>query len=270
MQTSTLVRVVSALALLCLISEVGDAQAKNPVRGHATGMATDDRDRFRDFLSLFFPELKQRWVTLSVSEPDAFDDPSKRTERLFFVSASLARPDCGEPGHIPALPESAGIPFGGKDCVGDIANKNMQLLKAEFIVAQTRRFQTFAYSAPLIADKFQAILKLVRDHPEWSDEQAGEALRQAGAEFGPPIKPLLLKDLPLEALDEFLGKTRLESVGFQVRAKNVTAEDGSPDAEMLWEVHLSPIGVTKGRITYYWLLFEPFGGKLVSLGAAIK
>jgi hypothetical protein len=75
------------------------------VAGRAPGLGLPARscqiDTFRKFLVLFFPELKQRWVDLSMTEPDAFSG-LQVPSTIFFVSASLTPPDCGVPGQIPS------------------------------------------------------------------------------------------------------------------------------------------------------------------------
>jgi hypothetical protein len=145
--------------------------------------------------------------------------------------------------------------------------KGKVLFKGEFVISQkSGEIEKFGYSAPMVEEQFQSILRAVRDHPEWSDEQAGQELRRARARFGPWNKPAFVKEVPLKQLEPFFGKLHEQSVQFRVRAENGVTENGNPDSEMLWEVRLSPVGAPERRVAYYWLLFEPLGGKLVSLG----
>ncbi len=127
------------------------------------------------------------------------------------------------------------------------------------------RISSFIYPDPLNAEKFQQLRKLVREHPEWSDDQAANALREAGAKFGPWNQADFTKTIPVSQLERFFKPWSLSSVHFRVRSENAVTEAGKPDAEMLWDVRLVSDTTKSHKISYY-LLFEPFEGKLVVLG----
>lgn len=57
----------------------------------------------------------------------------------------------------------------------------------------------------------EAIDKLVESHPEWSDQRAGRALKEAGALYGPADGDEFTKSLHLPNLEKSLGLTILSA-----------------------------------------------------------
>lgn len=98
-------------------------------------------------------------------------------------------------------------------------------------------------------------------HPEWSEAQDSEALRTAGAEFGPWNREgFLAQTLPrLRALGPHWGRLTTWTAAFEMRYR----EGEQPQPVMKWRMEValnSPRGTRR-----YRLLFEPFEGKLVHL-----
>jgi hypothetical protein len=87
LQAEPLIVVILALTLLSFSRGSASAQVKNPLHVSQMMVRSEYVGQFREFLSLFFPQLKQSWVTLSLSDPDGFS-PARRPTRVFFVSAS--------------------------------------------------------------------------------------------------------------------------------------------------------------------------------------
>jgi hypothetical protein len=263
----------SAAVLLLVAAPPVIAQVTNN-QGSKMGAKCDYVDTFRGFLSIFFPELKQNWVALNLKEPDAFRSTTG-PRRTFFVAASLEPPNCGGPGGIGS--PSANAPsntfpqlvLSESGCA--TATSKSELFKGDFVMeGRNCAIEKFGYSTPLVEDRFQAVLNAVRNHPDWSDAQASEELRTAGAQFGAWKKPPLVSQPPLAELEKFFGRLNPVSARFRTRSENAVTETGNPDAEMLWEVDLRPVANSVVPLKYYWLLFEPFEGRLVGLGTSPK
>jgi len=102
--------------------------------------------------------------------------------------------------------------------------------------------------------------RLVQSHPEWSDAEANQALKQAGARYGTEDKQEFLKRLPLKQLEPVLGKLTLVSANFHVF--NNPEHLGDPSLE--WWVNVSVL-LPDGTRGSYALFFEPFEGKLIEI-----
>jgi hypothetical protein len=97
-------------------------------------------------------------------------------------------------------------------------------------------------------------------HPKWSQRQLAVALKNAGARFGPENRTAFLRRIPLRELERFLGKNlKLERVWFSFN------EPGSGRGRSAWAVHLLGTGPA-GKPSNYFLVFEPFDGRLVQIG----
>ena len=252
------------MILLCGFAISATSQDRIAPRGTTCRPHTEIIDSFRDFLAIFYPELKQRWTTLTVRQPYAFSN-AKATERMYFVSASEEPPDCGPGGYVPGFPPTKKPPPSDKDCAPAAPAPTHKLFEGYFVVAEnTHAIHNFGYSAPLPGDRLQTLVKTVREHPEWSDGDADKALERAGAKFRLHDEVQLLRTVPLSKLSKFWGPLRVRSVKFNVRSENVIDDAGNHDAEMLWEVRLKPIKAS-GKFEYS-LSFEPFDGKLVGMG----
>jgi hypothetical protein len=72
-----------------------------------------------------------------------------------------------------------------------------------------------AQSAQLLSGhRNEEICRLVDAHQNWTDQQVVAALKAAGAKFGPDDREALLKILPIDALESFIGRLRVESSMF--------------------------------------------------------
>ena len=93
---------------------------------------------------------------------------------------------------------------------------------------------------------------LLDDHPSWGPEQKAAAVRTAGAKFGPADEARMLSEARarLTALAELLGETRIASHGFYYEPA-------------YWAIEARTV---RAPHTVYYLTFEPFEGRLVSLG----
>lgn len=110
-------------------------------------------------------------------------------------------------------------------------------------------------------DRHAGVRDTVQAHPERSEAQDSEALRTAGAEFGPWNREgFLAQTLPrLRALGPHWGRLTTWTAAFEMRYR----EGEQPQPVMKWRMEValnSPRGTQR-----YRLLFEPFEGKLVHL-----
>jgi len=118
----------------------------------------------------------------------------------------------------------------------------------------TQVLQVQCFGAEVIQEKDKKLTELVDSHPEWTEEQAIQALKEAGASFGPDAKELVQKNLPFERLEPIVGKIHLTSLYFEVR----NSAD-PPQAMLSWYADFT--AEKGGRKKRYYLAIEPFGGR---------
>lgn len=126
---------------------------------------------------------------------------------------------------------------------------------------QTKQLRLVWVSGPFIEDRVDKVRKGVDEHPEWPDARAVEALKAAGAKFGPDDRAELLRALPLKKLEPFTGSLEAVSAEFVVR---LTYQDEKPEAPLQWRVEAkwhSEDGQYEADCS---LSLEPFEGFLVS------
>jgi len=108
--------------------------------------------------------------------------------------------------------------------------------------------------------KSKLLLDQVNSHQKWSDQQVAASMKKAGAKFGPNDRDALLKKVPTEALEPFIGQFRIESSEFHLR------HEQSPRslAELYWEVD-GESELQSGQKAHWTLILEPFTARLTSL-----
>jgi hypothetical protein len=115
------------------------------------------------------------------------------------------------------------------------------------------RFWAFG---PLVRGRLDEFEREVGKHPEWSDAEIAQALKKAGAKFGPDDRTELLRTLPLKDLEAVTGPGRLEAV-----SASLGVQYRFPVLE--WRV-LVKWRSDDGRSEADYLLWvEPFDGRLV-------
>lgn len=110
-------------------------------------------------------------------------------------------------------------------------------------------------------------LKVIRAHPEWSDEEMAKALKQAGARFGPEERQALVSSVPWDEWSKFLGKLKVTNAEFSFPNKERFGTFEA--ATMVWFVHATA-QFEDGTTGRYDFAFEPFEGKLMSLSRGIE
>jgi hypothetical protein len=110
------------------------------------------------------------------------------------------------------------------------------------------------------SDKTETIRKLVESHPEWPETQAIQALKQAGARYGPAEKEQFVSSLHLENAEKVLGRLKIKLVEFD----GLSDEHVGDFARLFWIVHAEG-QFPDGSHRLYGFSFEPFEGKLIGL-----
>jgi hypothetical protein len=103
--------------------------------------------------------------------------------------------------------------------------------------------------------------KQVNSHPHWTEAEVENALKKAGAHFGPKDKSTFLQSVPVQTLETLLSKITILKADFLVRD-----QEGSENstADLTWDVLL--LSHVEGRKDLrYRAAFEPFNGRLVYL-----
>jgi hypothetical protein len=116
-------------------------------------------------------------------------------------------------------------------------------------------------SGPFVDGRLGKLKKDLDKHPEWPDARVVEALKGAGAKFGPDDKAELMRALPLKELEPCTGRLEIVSAEFRVRLGPVEGE--KPKANLTWRV-LAKAYSPDGRYeTDCSMTLEPFDGALM-------
>ena len=108
--------------------------------------------------------------------------------------------------------------------------------------------------------KNDQIRKQVDSHQSWSDKEIAEALKEAGARFGPNEGAELLRVVPLNVLEPFIGSMHIDSTEFRLRYQ----QKPKSLAELYWVI-VGHADVGAGHAVEWSIICEPFEGKIVSI-----
>lgn len=205
------------------------------------------------FLKATYPDLKNKHLVITIISDYSFDLPAGpmrkfelyvgegKKDRVIGYIGGTTKDSSQNP---PVLP-------------GPVYPK--QYLATGFNFDETGRLLAFAAEGEAI--KGLAVGGEFREaregHPEWTDAQVLSEFRQKGAQYGPPDKEKLLKNLPVDLLERYLGKLTVESAEF----KGIN-HDALPPG--WWSVRIRAKD-RQGRQMKYTLLFEPFKGSLMNI-----
>lgn len=227
-------RILLGLLVLCLLRTPSISLAKEPWK--------DPIPIMKEFLLAFYPELEGQHLIMTVSA----DGPLDVSGSFYTFSVEVGRTSKTSP-QVRLLPPEMREPIHVGLFLFDPADG---------------RVWKFTTGSELVnANKNEALRNSVEAHPEWPDEQVVQALKDAGARYGPNDKDAFVQMIPLNKLEKFFGKLRIKSVEFKLRYPQ---REEPPLAELYWSVHLDGRG-PRGRRATYHLTFEPFEGKLTSL-----
>ena len=111
-----------------------------------------------------------------------------------------------------------------------------------------------------LQSKSKLLCTQINAHQKWSDQQVIAAMKRAGVKFGPDEEDALRREVPIDALEPFIGRLQIQSAEFFLRHKQ------SPRslAELYWEVDGTSV-LPNGKDARWSLTLEPFAGRLLSL-----
>jgi hypothetical protein len=102
--------------------------------------------------------------------------------------------------------------------------------------------------------------ELVYAHPEMTDDEVTAALKKADVKYGPNDKEAFIRDLPIAALERFLGKLKITSVGFEPLSKDRNNVETWPE----WQVEATA-KQSNGTEVRYRMSFHRYRGSLTEL-----
>ena len=206
-----------------------------------------------DFLRELYPDLSERDGFLVFSTLLSFDDSWRRLYKIEFnvmryhplSERMLNPPNDAKTGERYPPPENTllkgSILFDGKgwlhtfDAVGDVVH--------------TKEVEVF--------------VELVDSHQDWSDKDARQALKKAGARYGPEERAEFIKTIQLEKFEHFMGKLELKSVESKPLPENHSSGNTALGSYE-WIVTVDRI-LPNGKRFPYLLYFEPFEGRLIAI-----
>ncbi len=136
------------------------------------------------------------------------------------------------------------------------------LLSADFNFDPERRLLKHLWvSGPFLTGRLDKLRTELDEHPDWPDARLVQALKAAGAKYGPDDQAAFLRALPLKELEPYTGPLEVVSTEFDVRLPVYKGE--KPKADLTWWVEAkwhSADGRLEARRT---MTFEPFDGALM-------
>jgi hypothetical protein len=219
----------------------------------------------RDILNFFYPEIfgKDRQVIFTAGQPVDSSPWGEFTHGFDFkITHYGSERSCIVPLH---LSPGTVIP----------QPETITCLKGQIWIGPQGEIVRFWADGELAhSQQNEAIGRLVELHREWSDEQAGRALKEAGALYGPADKDEFVRSLHLPYLEKSLGLTILSDEDLKQvydRAVPLIRFDGwsNPEHEgsftgFDWVV-LMKARLPDGSVGKYAFGFEPFEGKLTGI-----
>jgi hypothetical protein len=136
------------------------------------------------------------------------------------------------------------------------------VLGAWFYFDYDRNLLKFLWvSGPFVDGRLDKIRKQADENPEWSDARVVEALKAAGAKYGPDDREAFLRALPLKELEPFTGRLEVVSARFDVRFHAIEGE--KPKADLSWAVDAKWHSADGRYDADRTMIFEPFDGALM-------
>ncbi len=111
-------------------------------------------------------------------------------------------------------------------------------------------------SGPFLTCRWDAFLKIVRKHHEWTKMQLLNELKSSGAKFGPDQKDAFVRSLPIASLKPFIGEVEVRSVEFDI-------------SDLTWLVRLTWHDHHGHGSERPFLVFEPFEARLIQFSRPI-
>jgi hypothetical protein len=195
-----------------------------------------------DFLAFFYPGVMKKGNQLVVGISHPADSSWQEIHGVYFKVISFSS---NEPNPL------------------DDQETKTTFLKGAFWLSPKPRydrvFQLTASSEAVHSDELASFRHSVELHPEWTSEQCIQALKSAGAHYGPDQKEEFLKAIRLDQAERFLGKITIRSAEF----KGPASDRVLPGTLFEWTIE-ADAEFPDGSHSQYLLEFEPFEGRLVS------
>jgi len=160
-------------------------------------------------------------------------------------------------GNVPGAP--APPPY----CTGLYPSGPSEFLSLEITFSKKYPIRDFAAGGSFVRSRSMGVSKEIADHPEWSQEQRINALKQANPRFGPENKQGLLRIIPLEAIRNFTGCS-LQLKTATLSAWRYETQPDPPNAGVAWRIQGKYLDASKGH-DFCSATFEPFDGRLLSI-----
>lgn len=202
--------------------------------------ASSDFYRFgQEFLRALYPELSEKRYVVSIESAVWYDDLTSPAY-VFRLSVGegpkflirkccfggyishdvIGLPQPPPPEGLPPSPPAPTVPKKPLPSTPDVDAQGAihfkQYLSTSFTFDKQGRLKDFNAEGPAVNDgeADKGIFEIVTAHPEWTDEQVIAAIKENGTKYGPNDKEEFVKNLPLQKLEPFLGKLKVESVEF--------------------------------------------------------
>jgi hypothetical protein len=246
--------------------------------------AATDHIRFaKEFLKAFYPNLNGKQYTLSIKTVLPYDNLQSTPDYLLvYVGAGIEfrpiscclggiasappppwPPKLGPPPPISPMPQHPSFNTDRIEYDSQGYGYAKQYITTAFYFNKDGRFDGFSAEGPATANRDTGIklYELIKTRPGMTREEVVDELKRAGVKYGPDDKEQFVKDLPLGALERFIGKVELISVSFSPLEEDRTNIGQWPD----WHVRACAGGIDGASKLEYQILFDHFKADLISL-----
>jgi hypothetical protein len=272
---------------ICVFLAVASVAFGAPIYcyGQKPEPAATDHIRFaQEFLRAFYPDLNGKQYTLSVKTVLQYDNLGSTPDYLLvYVGAGIEfrpiscclggfasappppwPPNLGPPPPISPMPQHRSVNTDRIEYDSQGYGYAKQYLTTAFFFKKDGRFDGFSAEGPATAnrDTDNKLYELIKTRPGMTREEVVAELKRCGVKYGPDDKEQFVKDLPLGALERFIGKVELISVSFSPLEEDRSNIGRWPD----WRVRACAAGDDGASKLEYQILFDPFKADLISLG----
>lgn len=237
------------LALLTL--GLSAAVGTQPLAVRQAALLGNQAKQAHDFLVTAYPELPPKDSMRITIEQDVGEPWNQAYGASFEISPLSTIGEANANGEIELDPQTGHRvppPLNTPILVGSIGFTNS-------------RITNFSASGEVTNEKKNnSIEQAIESHPEWSGVADYDALKKAGARFGPEDREAFLATINIPRYERFLGKLTIRSVSFAGPQQEHIGSFGA----MSWSITVEARPPGEKPETYVFM-FEPFDGKLFGL-----
>jgi hypothetical protein len=214
----------------------------SPSAAQRRAETTDDCMSFaREFLQVFYPELSGKKYAITFETASSYDNPARDADRIFLVDIGdgakyqvlmcciggsvgeiVGAPqlpddkDLGPHQPLPAPPPPPKVrPEKPMNSDSRGAVHPYQYLSAVFFFDSQGRLKDFVWRRTASAADLRFSDKLAL-HPEMTDEELIAAYKETGAKYALGDREAFERDLPINKLEQFLGKLKILRTKFSI------------------------------------------------------